>query len=175
MYLNQFKTFNFQMKYLSTRGGISPTSYEETLFSGYASDGGLYVPENIPKLDSLTLGKWKESKPSYPQVVEKIVRLFVTEEEIPNQDLSDAVSRAYEKFTVPEKIGFKDLKSASGKPFVLAQLYHGQTASFKDYAMCLVGQLLEYFSRKRRTKTVILVSYSPTMFKLKLQKKFKIK
>lgn len=147
------------MKYLSTRGGIAPASYEETLFSGYAPDGGLYVPENIPKLDSFTLDKWKQSKPSYPQVVESIVRLFVTEEEISNQDLNNAVNRAYEKFSIPEKIGFKDLKSASGKPFVLAQLYHGRTASFKDYAMCLVGQFIEHFSRKRKTRTVILVSH----------------
>lgn len=150
------------MKYLSTRGGITPVSYEETLFSGYAPDGGLYVPENIPKLDSLTLDKWKKSKPSYPQVVATIVRLFVTEEEIPSQDLTDAVGRAYEKFIVPEKIGFKTLESASGKQFVLAQLYHGRTASFKDYAMSLVGQLIDHFSRKRKTRTVILVSCRET-------------
>lgn len=150
------------MKYISTRGGITPVSYEETLFSGYAPDGGLYMPETIPKLDALTLDQWKQSKLSYPQVVEKIVRLFVTEDEIPNQDLSNAVSRAYENFKVEEKIGFKDLKSASGKSFVLAQLYHGTTASFKDYAMSLVGQLIEYYSKKRRTRTVILVSVRPS-------------
>lgn len=148
------------MKYLSTRGGITSVSYEETLFSGYAPDGGLYIPENIPKLDNVTLDQWKQSKPSYPQVVEKIVRLFVTEEEISNQELADAVDRAYKPFDVAEKIGFKDLKSASGKSFVLAQLYHGRTGSFKDYAMCLVGQFIEHFSKRRRTRTVILVSFS---------------
>lgn len=146
------------MKYLSTRGGISPVSYEETLFSGFASDGGLYVPENIPVLDSSTLRQWMQSQLSYPQVVEKIVRLFVTEEEIPNRDLSNAVENAYKNFKVAEKIGFKDLKTESGKSFVLAELYHGETASFKDYAMSLVGQLIEHFSKKRKTRTVILVS-----------------
>lgn len=146
------------MKYFSTRGGIAATSYEETLFSGYASDGGLYMPETIPKLDKCTLDVWKQLKLSYPQVVEKIVRLFVTEVEIPDNDLNDAITKAYAKFNVPEKIGFKELKSTSGKPFVLAQLYHGRTASFKDYAMALVGQFMEFFSRKRQTRTVILVS-----------------
>lgn len=147
------------MNFISTRGGISPVSYEETLFSGYAPDGGLYMPEKIPKLDKLTLDQWKESKLSYPQVVEKIVRLFVKEEEISSHDLTCAVDRAYSKFNVTEKIGFNDLKSASGKSFVLAQLYHGRTASFKDYAMCLVGQFIEHFSNKRATRTVILVSF----------------
>lgn len=147
------------MKYISTRGRIRPVSYEQTLFSGYAPDGGLYMPETIPKLDNSTLDQWKQSKLSYPQVVEKIVRLFVTEEEISSQDLSHAVQRAYEKFDVTEKIGFKDLKSASGKSFVLAELYHGRTGSFKDYAMCLVGQFIEHFSKKRGTRTVILVSF----------------
>lgn len=145
------------MKYLSTRGGISAVSYEETLFSGYAPDGGLFVPEVIPKLDNLTLHQWKECRLSYPQVVEKIVRLFVSEDEIPNQELTDAVTRAYENFDVAEKIGFRELKTASGKPFVLAQLYHGRTGSFKDYAMCLVGQLIEHFSKRRKTRTIILV------------------
>lgn len=142
---------------MSTRGGISPTTYEETLFSGYASDGGLYMPETIPKLDDLTLDQWKSANLSYPQVVERIVRLFVTEEEITDQELSVAVERAYEKFNVAEKIGFKDLKSANGKSFVLAQLYHGRTASFKDYALSLAGQFIEHFSSKRKTRTVILV------------------
>ncbi|KAJ6643306.1 Threonine synthase-like 2 [Pseudolycoriella hygida] len=148
------------MKYLSTRGGITPVNYEQTLFSGYAPDGGLYVPESIPKLDSCTINEWKQSKQSYTQVVERIARMFIAEDEIPNQDLAEAVDRAYEKFNIVDKIGFKNLNSAKGKPFVLAQLYHGQTGSFKDYAMCLVGQLLEYFSRQRNTKTVILVGTS---------------
>lgn len=72
------------------------------------------MPETIPKLDKLTLDQWKKSKLSYPQVVEKIVRLFVKEEEISNLDLTCAVDRAYGKFNVVEKIGFNDLKSASG-------------------------------------------------------------
>lgn len=146
------------MKYVSTRGGISPTSYEETLFSGYASDGGLYMPETVPKIDEITLEQWKRAKLSYPQVVEKIVRLFVTKEEIGDQELTDAVERAYEKFNVADRIGFQDLKSASGKSFVLAQLYHGRTASFKDYAMSLAGQFIDHFSKKRQTRTVILVN-----------------
>ncbi|KAG4077108.1 hypothetical protein HA402_016095 [Bradysia odoriphaga] len=148
------------MKYVSTRGGISPTSYEETLFSGYAPDGGLYMPETIPKLTDLNIEQWKRDKLTYPQVVEKIVRLFVTEEEITDQDLTDAVERAYEKFSVAEKVGFKDLKSPNGKSFVLAQLYHGRTASFKDYALSLAGQFIDHFSKKRKTRTVILVGTS---------------
>ena len=38
------------MKFASTRGGIAPTSLDIALAAGLAPDGGLYVPERIPRL-----------------------------------------------------------------------------------------------------------------------------
>ena len=37
------------MKYISTRGGMTPAPYSETLLEGLAPDGGLAVPEQLPK------------------------------------------------------------------------------------------------------------------------------
>ena len=73
------------MKYLSTRGGIRGATFEEALFSGYASDGGIYLPEDIPKVPKETLKKW--STLSYPELVRQIMPMFISEEEIPHQDL----------------------------------------------------------------------------------------
>ena len=39
------------IQYISTRGPGQPQSFESVLLSGMAPDGGLYVPENWPKLD----------------------------------------------------------------------------------------------------------------------------
>ena len=58
------------MKYVSTRGGVCGVSFQEALLSGYAPDGGLYVPESLPKLSSSELQSWAGL--SYPQVVEKL-------------------------------------------------------------------------------------------------------
>ena len=38
------------MRYVSTRGKSPDLSFEETMLTGLAPDGGLYVPENVPVL-----------------------------------------------------------------------------------------------------------------------------
>ena len=38
------------MKYVSTRGSAPVLNFEETMLTGLARDGGLYVPEDIPSL-----------------------------------------------------------------------------------------------------------------------------
>ena len=38
------------MKYLSTRGGEKDLTFKNILFSGLASDGGLYVPDVWPQI-----------------------------------------------------------------------------------------------------------------------------
>ncbi|MGH6902186.1 MAG: threonine synthase, partial [Geminicoccaceae bacterium] len=39
------------MRYVSTRGGVAPCSFEDALFAGLAADGGLYVPVEWPRLE----------------------------------------------------------------------------------------------------------------------------
>ena len=40
------------MKYISTRGNAPVLTFEEAMLTGLARDGGLYVPESIPKMSS---------------------------------------------------------------------------------------------------------------------------
>ncbi len=37
------------MKYISTRGQAPVLNFEQVLLTGLASDGGLYVPETLPR------------------------------------------------------------------------------------------------------------------------------
>ena len=37
------------MKYVSTRGGSEPKSFEDVILTGLAPDGGLFVPDAIPQ------------------------------------------------------------------------------------------------------------------------------
>lgn len=145
------------MKYTSTRGGVSGVSFEEVLFSGYAPDGGLFVPEVIPKLEASTLKEWKQMKLSYPQVVQNIARLYISNTEVSDSELSTAVTRAYAKFDTSEIIPITKLDNPDGSEFIVAELYHGPTKSFKDLAMSLVGQLLQLFMEKRKGHITILV------------------
>lgn len=74
------------MKYRSTRGKVQSSSFEDVLFSGYASDGGLFMPESIPVVDITTLEKWKEL--SYLELTKEVMSLFIPSEEISIEDLS---------------------------------------------------------------------------------------
>ena len=38
------------MKYVSTRGNAPVLNFEETMLTGLARDGGLYVPESVPQM-----------------------------------------------------------------------------------------------------------------------------
>lgn len=74
------------MKYKSTRGDVTGRTFEEALFTGYAADGGLILPETIPKIDAKELTSW--AKLSYVELAKKIVSLYADEDEIPSTDLS---------------------------------------------------------------------------------------
>lgn len=43
------------MKYCSTRGGVKDATFEEALFTGYAKDGGIMLPQEIPEVSADTL------------------------------------------------------------------------------------------------------------------------
>lgn len=74
------------MKYISTRGGVSGLTFEEALYTGYAEDGGILLPETIPVIDKSTLKSWAQL--TYSQLAKKIVPLYVGEDEIPTADLN---------------------------------------------------------------------------------------
>ena len=47
------------MKYISTRGGMEPAPFSETLLEGLAPDGGLAVPETLPSVSAERLEAWR--------------------------------------------------------------------------------------------------------------------
>lgn len=74
------------MWYVSTRGMAPRVDFEGALFSGYAPDGGLFMPEELPQLDRETLRQW--SALSYPGLVAELCALFIGPELIPREDLN---------------------------------------------------------------------------------------
>ena len=72
---------------------MQATSFEEVLFSGYASDGGLFMPENIPVVDKTTLERWKAL--SYLELTKEVMSLYIPPEEITTQDLIGKLLNEY--------------------------------------------------------------------------------
>jgi len=60
------------------------------LSTGYSKDGGLYVPEKIPKISIEELGEWKGL--SYRGIVEKILRLYTSPSELTDGDIKGMYS-----------------------------------------------------------------------------------
>ena len=59
------------MDYKSNKGGGSKVSFERAILDGYAIDGGLYVPEYLPKINLEQLAAWKTL--SYKELAFQII------------------------------------------------------------------------------------------------------
>lgn len=71
--------------------------------------------------------------------------LFVSPEEIPPADLKEIIERSYSTFRAEEVTPVKKL---DGETWVL-ELWHGPTFAFKDVALQFLGNLFEYFLRRK--------------------------
>ena len=128
------------MRYISTRGGMQPQPFSETLLEGLAPDGGLAVPEQLPTVDAETLERWRAL--TYPQLATEVLALFATD--IPREDLARMTAAAYTDF--PDAV--VPLRSIGGG-LTLVGLSEGPTLAFKDMAMQFLGQVLEYVLEKK--------------------------
>lgn len=146
------------MKYISTRGGAQPAEFCDILIEGLAYDGGLYVPESIPKIDIATLNSWVGL--SYPELAMDILPLYITD--IPKEDLSKIVNNTYNQsvFNNADIVPLKKFIYKGKENFYLLGLSEGPTIAFKDLPMQLLGNLFEYVLTKRNTHVNILGSTS---------------
>ncbi|GAA2859602.1 threonine synthase [Microbacterium arabinogalactanolyticum] len=128
------------MRYISTRGGMTPQPFSETLLEGLAPDGGLAVPEQLPQVDAETLERWRAL--TYPQLAAEVLGLFATD--IPREDLARMTADAYVDF--PDAV--VPLRSI-GDGITLVGLSEGPTLAFKDMAMQFLGQALDYVLERK--------------------------
>ncbi|GAB0187983.1 threonine synthase-like 2 [Grus japonensis] len=142
------------MEYVSTRGGVGAVDFEGALFSGYAPDGGLFMPQHIPLLDGDTLRRW--SCLSYPELVKELCSLFITDELVPRSTLNDLIDRAFSRFRHKDVIHLSRLKDGMN----VLELWHGVTYAFKDLSLSCTGQFLQYFLEKKQKHVTILVGTS---------------
>ncbi|MBM87461.1 MAG: threonine synthase [Gammaproteobacteria bacterium] len=137
------------MRYISTRGGGSPQSFEEVLLTGLAKDGGLYVPESLPKISLAQMEAWGSL--SYPELVLAIITPFIGSD-IPKKDLKLIIEKSYEDFAHPQVAPVTRL----GENEYLLELFHGPTLAFKDFALQVLGRMLDYVLTRNKQHVVIL-------------------
>ena len=131
------------MKYRSTRGGMSGVKFCDAVMMGMAPDGGLFVPEEIPKVDAATLQEWK--KLSFAELAAEIISLYISKEEISKAEILELTKGAYGTFRSPDVTPVVPLEG----DVHLLELFHGPTWAFKDVALQFLGRLFELILKKR--------------------------
>ncbi len=137
------------MKYISTRGDAPVLDFEEAVLTGLASDGGLYVPEHLPKFDVAQIASW--SGLSYPELAFEIMHPFIGDA-LPVDEQKRLIDETYAEF---RHTAIAPLVQMDHELWIL-ELFHGPTLAFKDFALQFLGRLLEHILEKRGQKVVIL-------------------
>jgi len=137
------------VKYISTRGQAPALNFEEVLLTGLAADGGLYVPQTLPTFSREEIASMAAL--DYPQLAEKIITPFVADC-IPADELRAILADTYAEF---RHSAVAPLVQLGPNQWVL-ELFHGPTLAFKDFALQLLGRLLDYVLERRHQKVVIL-------------------
>lgn len=137
------------MKYISTRGEAPALNFEDVLLTGLASDGGLYVPETLPQFSAAEIAEMAEL--DYARLAHRIITPFV-EDCIPAADLQAILEDTYAQF---RHGAVAPMVQLANNQWVL-ELFHGPTLAFKDFALQLLGRLLDYVLERRHQKVVIM-------------------
>jgi threonine synthase len=137
------------MRYISTRGQVSPIGFTDAILMGLADDGGLLVPEHIPQVSDATLKQWQRL--TYPELALEVFSLYMNDE-IPREDLKKLVDDSYTTFRHENVTPLRRLDNGR---YVL-ELFHGPTFAFKDVALQFLGNLYSYVSRKTNSIIHIL-------------------
>ena len=142
------------MRYLSTRGGAERPGFCDILLEGLAPDGGLYLPEYYPKLDTQALESLRATYNTrgYAALAFEILSLYI--DDIPKTDLKAICDKTYTQavFGSPEITPLR----ACGEGVFVQALSNGPTLAFKDMAMQLLGNLFEYELARRGEELNIL-------------------
>lgn len=139
------------MRYISTRGGMSPISFSPALLTGLAPDGGLLMPEKIPSISADTMNSWREL--SYPELAFEIMRLFI--DDIPPNDLKTIINNTY-TIKAFHNQAITPLTPLKNSGLYLLELSNGPSLAFKDIAMQFLGETFSYVLAKRDERINIL-------------------
>lgn len=136
-----------EILYKSTRGKEKVRA-SEAIINGLASDGGLYIPTIIPKID---LSYDELIKFDYRELAMYILKKYLTD--FSEEEISYCVNNAYNDKFEREEIAPLVKK---GDEYYL-ELYHGRTLAFKDMALSILPYLMKVACKKLNIKDEIVI------------------
>lgn len=137
------------MKYISTRGAAPALTFSQTVMTGLARDGGLYLPEFFPSFTPAQLRALRGR--SYADIAKTILWPFA-EGDIEQDAFYKIIDKAYQTFRHPATC---PLVQTRHNEFIL-ELFHGPTLAFKDVAMQFLSRLMDYILQKEARRATII-------------------
>ncbi|MBN8481596.1 MAG: threonine synthase [Xanthomonadales bacterium] len=135
------------MKYTSTRGGTDPATLSEALAAGLAPDGGLFVPDAMPRVPLEDF----EGADSLAAVAARLLAPFFAGDAL--ADALPAICAEALDFEAP-------LKPTRVDGCAVLELFHGPTAAFKDFGARFLAACMQRLHGPGDTPRTILVATS---------------
>lgn len=137
-----------ELQYVSTRNAAEQVTASQAILKGLATEGGLFVPTEIPSLDT---DLDDLAKMTYQETAFTVMRKYLTD--FTEEELKNCIRLAYdEKFDTKE---IAPLVKAKGAYYL--ELFHGSTIAFKDMALSILPHLLITSARKNQVKNEIVI------------------
>lgn len=124
-------------------------NFEEVVLTGLAVDGGLYVPESLPRFSEDDIRAWRGL--SYDELAFHVMWPFV-KDTLTESEFKGIIERAYASF---RHAAIAPLVQTAHNEWVL-ELFQGPTLAFKDFALQFLGQLLDFLLARRDQKVVVM-------------------
>ncbi|MGL6202485.1 MAG: threonine synthase [Lachnospiraceae bacterium] len=136
------------LMYQSTRNAENKVTASQAILRGLSEDGGLFVPESIPKLD---VGVEQLKNMNYQETAYTVMKQFLTD--FSEAELKDCIAKAYDSKFDNRQIA--PLVKA-GDAYYL-ELFHGATIAFKDMALSILPHLMTTSARKNGVENEIVI------------------
>ena len=138
------------MLFHSTRGKDKDKTFEQVLMQGLADDGGLFIPDNWPKVD---INKLKELD-TFLDVAKYIVPMF-TQSSFDKSEVEEVLNNTWHDFSEKDLIKIFDIDESTS----ILELFHGPTAAFKDFGLQLAAA---FFNKTLQTQNKTAVVFGAT-------------
>ena len=140
------------MRYLSTRSG-EQTDLVDAVMRGIAADGGLFVPEDLPRFSPESFGG-----ETLAEIATEVLSPFFRGSAL-EHELASICADAFD-FPLP----LRPLIASNGELSVL-ELFHGPTAAFKDVGARFLAAVMERalpLTADRRPLTILVATSGDT-------------
>jgi len=141
-------------QFVSTKGGGTPVDFETAVLQGFAADGGLFVPETIPRIPKERLQEW--TKLNYVDLAFEILSLFIDRTILSEKELQRLLSDSFNTFEHPDIIPVVGLETRPN--MYIMELFQGPTLSFKDVAMGFLINTVDFFLKRKNDWISLVVA-----------------